>query len=64
MNKLRGRDNKGIAAIIVHESSHYYGGTDDNVYYFSFGSGTAPASLSVSDAVENADCYEGFAYDI
>ena len=64
MNRLRGRDNKGIAAIIVHESSHYYGGTDDNVYYFSFGAGTAPASLSASDAVENADSYEGFAYDI
>ncbi len=62
MNVLRGRDNKGIAAIIVHEFSHYYGGTDDNVYYFSFGSGTAPASLSVADAVENADSYEGFAY--
>lgn len=64
MNQLRGKDNKGIAAIIVHESSHYYGGTDDNVYYFSFGSGTAPSSLSASDAVENADSYEGFAYDI
>lgn len=64
MNQLRGRDNKGIAAIIVHEFSHYYGGTDDNVYFFSFGAGSAPASLSVSDAVENADSYEGFAYDI
>ncbi|REC49246.1 MULTISPECIES: DUF4157 domain-containing protein [Chryseobacterium] len=62
MNNLRGRDNRGIAAIIVHEFSHYYGGTDDNVYYFSFGSGTIPSTLSVSDAIDNADCYEGFAY--
>jgi hypothetical protein len=62
MNSLRGRDNRGIAAIIVHEFSHYYGGTDDNVYYFSFGSGTRPSTLSVSDGIDNADCYEGFAY--
>jgi len=64
MNKLRGKPNKGIAAIICHEFSHYYGGTDDEQYYFSFGVGSAPASLSVSDAVDNADSYEGFSYDI
>ncbi len=62
MNKLRGRDNKQIAGIVVHEFSHREGGTDDKKYFFFYGTGTAPTGLAVSDAIQNADSYEGFAY--
>ncbi len=64
MNNLRGMPNKQIAGIMVHEFSHYSAGTDDNVYYFYHGTGSAPSTLSISDAVENADSYEGFSFNI
>ena len=64
MSTLRGMPNKQIAGIIVHEFSHYAAGTDDNQYYFYSGVGSAPSSLSVADAIDNADSYEGFSFDI
>jgi hypothetical protein len=57
MNKLRGRSNDFIAGVMVHEMSHYAAGTDDNEYFYP---GTGQTSLSPSDAVDNADSYEGF----
>jgi uncharacterized protein DUF4157/lysine-specific metallo-endopeptidase family protein len=57
MNKLGGRPTDFVAGVIVHEMSHYAAGTEDHEYYFPGGTRT---SLSTSDAVDNADCYEGF----
>jgi hypothetical protein len=65
MNHLRGRPNECIARTMVHEMTHYYAGTDDNGYcktgceYSS-----CPDSLSQSDALDNADSYACFAYEL
>lgn len=64
MNELRGKPNRDVAGIIVHEFSHYYGGTDDEAYYFFYVHNGAPTTLSTSDAIDNADSYGGFAYEI
>ena len=64
MDHWRGKANKCLASVIIHEFSHYYGGTSDHVYFTECNSMTAPASLTVAQAVDNADSYEGFAYDV
>ena len=65
MNHLRGKANDCIARTIVHEFSHYYAGTDDNGYCKSgCGYDSCPATLSASDALENADSYACFAYEL
>ena len=56
MNKLSGKSNNFIAGVIVHEMSHYAAGTDDNEYFYP---GTGQTTLSVADAVDNADSYRG-----
>ncbi len=66
MNYLRGRANDCIASTIVHEFSHYSAGTDDEsgrCYDCGYFPG-CPADLSVSDAVDHADAYAAFAYEL
>jgi hypothetical protein len=66
MNKLRGKANDCIARTIVHEFTHYSAGTDDEAHCYTGGctAGSCPASLSASDALDNAYSFAGFAYDL
>jgi len=48
------------AGTIVHEMTHKYAGTDDNAYHYQ---STFP-TLSVKDAVNNADSYQWFCLDL
>ena len=66
MPKVRSlANNTCIARTIVHEFTHYYGGTDDNAYCKSgCAYSSCPASLSASDAEDNADSYACFAYEL
>jgi hypothetical protein len=65
MNHLRGKANACIARTIVHEFSHYYAGTDDNGYCKTGCEyDTCPSTLTESKALENADSYACFAYEL
>lgn len=70
MNNLRGRANECIARTIIHEFSHKYAGTGHGWIFSTAscynGCDTAgcPASLSPSDALDNAYSYAGFAYEV
>jgi hypothetical protein len=65
MNHLRSFTNDCIARTMVHEMSHYYAGTDDNAYCKSdCGFSSCPSSLSAADALENADSFACFAYEL
>mgnify|MGYP000632397346 CR=1 FL=1 len=64
MDHWRGKANKCLASVIIHEFSHYYGGTTDHQYFTECNSKTAPSSLTVAQAVDNGDSYEGFAYEL
>jgi len=66
MNQLRGRANDCIASTIVHEFSHYSANTDDESgrCYDCGNFFGCPVGLSTSDAVDNADSYAAFAYEL
>jgi Lysine-specific metallo-endopeptidase len=61
MDTLRSYTSELIARTIVHEFSHNYAGTDDKSYCKS---GACPSGLSIADALDNADSYACFAYDL
>ncbi|MCI0435105.1 MAG: DUF4157 domain-containing protein [Gemmatimonadetes bacterium] len=62
MNNLRGRANDCIGRTIVHEFSHKYAGTDDEGRcYNGCNNAGCVATLSTSDALDNAYSYAGFA---
>jgi hypothetical protein len=61
MNILRSWSSQLIARTIVHEFSHNYAGTDDKSYCKS---GACPPGLSIAGALDNADSYACFAYDL
>ncbi|MEM9487597.1 MAG: M35 family metallo-endopeptidase [Myxococcota bacterium] len=48
------------AAIILHEMTHKYAGTDDHAYIHD----AAYATLDPKDAIDNADSYEEFALEV
>jgi hypothetical protein len=50
----------GRARTIIHECSHKYTGTDDKAYHWD----PKYASLSVKDALDNADSYAWFCIDV
>lgn len=60
-NKMGSKTDRYVASVIVHEFSHYYGGTDDEEYCHER---QCPAGLSADDALDNADSYSGFVYDL
>jgi hypothetical protein len=65
MNNLRGRANDCIARTIVHEFSHKYAGTDDNAHCYDVcDTAGCPATLSASDALDNAYSFGGFAHEL
>jgi hypothetical protein len=65
MNVLRGRANDCIARTIVHEFGHYSAHADDEAYCKSGCSyASCPSSLSQDDALDNADSYACFAYEL
>jgi hypothetical protein len=55
-----GRSNAALAETLVHESSHKFDGTADEVYC----EGGCPSELSPSDAWNNADSYSKFAWEL
>lgn len=66
MNMLRGMANDCIASTIVHEFTHYSANLDDESGRC-YGCGSfpgCPAGLSTSDALDNADSYAAFAYEL
>lgn len=65
MNNFRSRSNECLARTIVHEFTHRYAGTDDNGYCKSgCGYSSCPSSLTAAKALQNADSYACFAYEL
>jgi hypothetical protein len=65
MNHIRSWSDACIGRTMVHEFTHYYAGTDDKGYCKSGCSFAAcPSSLTVSDALQNADSFACFAYEL
>jgi hypothetical protein len=65
MTNFRSRANACLARTIVHEFTHRYASTDDNGYCKTgCGYASCPSELSADDALENADSYACFAYEL
>jgi hypothetical protein len=65
MNHLRGKPNECVARTIVHEFTHRYADTDDNGYCKSgCGYSTCPTTLTPDKALENADSFACFAFEL
>jgi hypothetical protein len=65
MNNFRSKPNACLARTIVHEFTHRYGGTGDHGYCKSgCGYDSCPSSLTAAKALENADSYACFAYEL
>jgi predicted SprT family Zn-dependent metalloprotease len=65
MNHIRSWSDACIGRTMVHEFTHYYAGSDDKGYCKSgCGFATCPSSLTVSDALTNADSFACFAYEL
>lgn len=65
MNHLRDKANECIARTIVHEFTHRYADTDDNGYCKSgCGYSSCPSDLTEDNALENADSFACFAYEV
>ncbi len=58
---LKHDSTRRYGEILLHEVSHDAAGTDDEEYYYPSRTTT---TLSVSDALDNADSYESFAAQI
>jgi hypothetical protein len=61
MDVLQHDSTRRYGEILLHEVSHDAAGTDDEEYYYPSRTTT---TLSVSDALDNADSYESFAAQI
>jgi hypothetical protein len=61
MDELSKESTRRYGEILLHEVSHDAAGTDDEQYYYPSRTTT---TLSVSDALDNADSYEAFAAQI
>jgi hypothetical protein len=65
MPNFRSRSNECLARTIVHEFTHRYADTDDNGYCKSgCGYDSCPSDLTEAKALENADSYACFAYEL
>jgi hypothetical protein len=65
MNNFRSRSNECLARTIVHEFTHRYANTDDNGYCKSgCGYSSCPSDLTPAKALDNADSYACFAYEL
>jgi hypothetical protein len=65
MTNFRSRSNECLARTIVHEFTHRYAGTDDNGYCKTgCGYSSCPADLTPDNALENADSYACFVYEL
>jgi hypothetical protein len=65
MTNFRNRSNECLARTIVHEFTHRYAGTDDNGYCKTgCGYSSCPSDLTPDDALENADSYACFVYEL
>jgi predicted SprT family Zn-dependent metalloprotease len=65
MNHIRSWSDSCIGRTMVHEFTHYYAGTEDKGYCKSDCSFAAcPSSLTISDALQNADSFACFAYEL
>ncbi len=61
MDVMKNESTRRYGEILLHEVSHDAAGTDDEQYYYPAGTTT---TLSVGDALDNADSYESFAAQI
>jgi hypothetical protein len=65
ITKFRSRSNECLARTIIHEFTHRYCNTDDNGYCKTgCGYSSCPATLTPDKALENADSYACFAYEL
>jgi Domain of unknown function (DUF4157)/Lysine-specific metallo-endopeptidase len=62
---LRGKSATCIGRTILHEFTHYFFNTEDHAYCKSgCGFSTCPPSLTTEQALDNADSYACFAYEL
>jgi lysine-specific metallo-endopeptidase family protein len=65
MTNFQSRSNECLARTIVHEFTHRYAGTDDNGYCKTgCGYSSCPSDLTPDKALENADSYACFVYEL
>ncbi|MFP5370781.1 MAG: M35 family metallo-endopeptidase [Actinomycetes bacterium] len=62
MNVIKNYSERRFGEILLHEVSHVADGTDDEEYFYP--PRGAKTTLSLSDALDNADCYEAFAAQV
>ncbi len=65
VEKLSGKSDLCVGRTILHEFTHYYRNTDDNGYCKTgCGYGSCPSTLTTDKAVDNADSFACFAYEL